>query len=897
VKALRRFVKRLGASVFKQDDSGRLEEELAEHLRLLTEEQLRAGLPANEAARAARIQLGARQAITETYRDEQRLRWLEDLRRDARYGCRMLIRNPGLAGTAILSLALGIGANTAVFSVVNAVLLRPIAAPEPERIVMFVNTSPTGRGANASPAKFAHWRALTDVLDDVAAFRTGVRNLTDGDVPEQVPWGQVSADFFHLFGASFAMGRGFSADEDRPGGADVVVLSRALWERRFGGDSGIIGRAISVGGVPHVVVGVLANFPFNEFGEVPELWTPFHPDPNATDQGHSFRAAGRLKPGVSLEQARARLAVSAGAYRTRFPDSLPKANSFSVDPLYETLVGNVRRLLLVLAGAVGLVLLIACANVANLLLARAAGRAREIAVRSAIGGSRGRIVRQLLTESVVLSLTGGAMGLAVGLAGIRALMSVSTAGLPRVGEAGALVTVDWRVLLFTITMAMCTGLIFGVMPAIQGSRSDLTVALKEGGRSGSGGRGNWSRATLVVVQTSLALVLLIGSALFIRSAIALSRVARGFDATSVLSLQTSLNSPQYRTSASVERAVQEVTRRLRAVPGVEAGTATCCAPLQGGYILPFVIAGRPLEGQWHDAVWWRTISAQYFEVFRIPVLSGRAFTDRDIAGAPPVAIINQAMARKLWPGVDPLTARLTIGRSVDGRTVLREFAGEPERQIVGIVGDTRDFALSSNPDPTMYVPQAQLPDDVNAYFGGLGPMTWAVRTQVPPMSVSQTVEEQIRQATGAPVTGVRTMDAVVERSTSRQRFNMWMMTIFGSVAVLLAAIGIYGLMAYSVAQRQREIGIRLALGAQRGDIRRAIVLQGMRLTAAGLVLGLGAAWGLARFVEAFMFAVDVHDSAVFVSVSVILAVVAVAAVAVPAARASRVDAIVALRHD
>ena len=897
MKTLRRFVRRLVASVRGRRNDDRVREELAEHLTLLTEEHVRAGMPPDEALRSARLKVGAHEPIAEAYYDVQRLRWLEDFGRDLRYGCRTLLRNPGLAATAILSLALGIGANTAVFSVVNAVLLRPISAPEPERIVMFVNTSPTGRGANASPAKFAHWRALTDVLDNVAAFRTGVRNLTDREVPEQLPWGQVSADFFHLFGASFAMGRGFSADEDRPGGADVVVLGRTIWERRFGGDSGIIGRTISVGGVPHVAIGVLANFPFNEFGEVPEVWTPFHLDPNATDQGHSFRAAGRLKPGVSLEQARARLAVSADVYRTRFPDSLPKANSFSVDPLYETLVGNVRRLLLVLAGAVGLVLLIACANVANLLLARAAGRAREIAVRSAIGGSRGRIVRQLLTESVVLSLTGGAVGLAVGLAGIRALMSVNTAGLPRVGEAGALVTVDWRVLLFTILVSVCTGLIFGVMPAIKGSKSDLIVALKEGGRSGSGGRGNRSRAALVVVETSLALVLLIGSALFIRSAIALAEVDRGFETTSVLSLQTSLSGPQYHTSAGVDRVVQEVMGRLRAMPGVEAGTATCCAPLQRAYILPFVIAGRPLEGQWHDAVWWRTISADYFEVFRIPVLSGRAFTDRDTAGSPPVAIINQAMARKLWPGVDPLSARLTIGRSVDGRTVLREFAGEPERQIVGIVGDTRDFALTSNPDPTMYVPQAQLPDEVNAYFGSLGPMTWAVRTRVPPMAMSQTVQEQIRQVTGAPVTGVRTMDAIVAQSTSRQRFNMWMMTIFGGVAVLLAAIGIYGLVAYSVAQRQREIGIRMALGAQRGDIRRAIVLQGVRLAGTGLVVGLGAAWGLARFVEAFVFAVDVHDATVFVSVPVILALVAVAAVAVPAVRASRVDAVVALRHD
>ncbi len=818
--------------------------------------------------------------------------FLDSLIWDLKYALRAFRRSPTFAAAAVAALTLGIGANTAVFSVVNTVLLEPVAAPDPDRLVVFMNTSPNGRGAAASPAKFQHWREQTAVVQDVSAFRTGVLNLTDGDVPEQVRSGQVSAEFFRLFGAPFLMGRGFSAEEDRPGEPPVVVLSRALWERRFNRDADILGRAIAIGGTPHVVTGVLGEFPFSEFGPVPEIWTPFQLDPNTTDQGHYFNAAGRLRPGVSLEQAQAQLQVSAEAFRTKFPDAIGPDNAFSVDPIRETLVSNVRPLLLVLAGAVSLVLLIACANVANLLLARATGRTREIALRAAVGGSRGRIVRQLLTESLVLSLVGGVGGLIVGMLGIRALMSVNTAGLPRVGEAGALVAIDWRVLAFTMVVAIVTGLVFGAIPAIQGSRSDLTSALKEGGRSGSGGRQNRSRSVLVVVEMALALVLLVGSALLIRSAVALARVYPGFDPTNVLALQTSLGGPQYQTSAGIERAVQNVKERLRAVPGVEIATATCCVPLQGGYGLPFVIAGRALEGAAHGGAGWRTTSAGYFEVFRIPIVRGRSFTDRDDGAALPVVVINEAMAREFWPDSDPLNDRLVIGRSV-----MREFANEPERQIIGVVGDTRDGGLNNNPGPMMYVPQAQLPDEVNALNTTIMPMTWVVRTSVEPTTIGQVVQEQIRQATGLPVTNVRSMDSIVVQSTSRQRFNMWMMTVFGSVALLLAAIGIYGLMAYSVAQRQREIGIRLALGAQRADVGRMVVFQGMRLALAGVVVGVGIAFWLSRFIASLVYGVDVHDSVVFTSVPIVLALVALAAVVIPAIRASRLDPIVALRNE
>lgn len=820
------------------------------------------------------------------------MRFLDSLLWDLRHAFRSFRRSPTFTLAAVAALALGIGANTAVFSVVNAVLLEPVAAPDPDRLVLFMNTSPNGSGPAASPAKFQHWREQTAVVQDVSAFRSGVLNLTTGDIPEQVRSGQVSSAFFRLFRAPFAMGRGFSDDEDRPNGPRVVVLSRIAWERRFNSDPEILGRAISLGGTPHLVVGVLGDFPFSEFGPVPDVWTPFQLDPNTTDQGHYFTAAGRLKPGVELEQARAQLQVSADAFRNKFPDAIQPNNGFSVDPIRDVLVSNVRPLLLVLGGAVGLVLLIACANVANLLLARATGRSREIALRAAVGGSRGRIIRQLLTESVVLSSAGGIAGLALGMFGMRALLSVNTAGLPRVGEAGALVSVDWRVLVFTMAVAIGTGLLFGVIPAIQGSRSDLSSALKEGGRGGSAGRQNRSRSFLVVVEMALALVLLVGSALLIRSAVALARVDPGFDASNVLTLQTSLDGARFQTSMGIEQIVQNVKERLRSVPGVEIVTATCCVPLQGGYGLPFVIAGRPLEGPQHGGGGWRTTSAGYFEVFRIPVVRGRAFTDRDTAAAPPVAIINEAMARQFWPDSDPLSDRLIIGRNV-----MREFANEPERQIIGVVGDTRDGGLNNDPGPMMFIPQAQLPDEANALNVSIRPMNWIVRTTVDPMTISQTVQEQIRQVTGLPVSDVRSMDSIVVQSTSRQRFNMWMMTVFGSLALLLAAIGIYGLMAYSVAQRQREIGIRLALGAQVSDVRRMVVFQGMRLALVGVVIGVGAAFGLAQYVGTLVYDVGVHDPLVFTVVPIVLSLVALVAVFVPALRASRLDPVVALRNE
>ncbi len=820
---------------------------------------------------------------------------VDTLLRDIRHALRMFVQSPAFALAAVAALTLGIAVNTASFSVVNAVLLRPLPFPNADRMVYFMTVSPNGSGPAASPAKFQHFREQAQIVDRVSAFTQGVVNYTDGSQPEQFRSGRVSSEFFSLFGAQTIQGRTFTPEEDRPGGDRVVVLSKALWETRFKRDPAVVGQAMSIGGFPYTVVGVLGDFNFQDFGALPpQVWVPFQLDPNTADQGHYFQSAGRLKEGVSLDQAKARMNASSADFKAKFPNGLGPNQSFGADLVGEVLVRNVRQSLFVLVGAVGFVLLIACANVANLLLVRATGRKREIAIRAALGGSRGRIISQVMTESIVLSVIGGALGLAFGALAIRALLSVNTAGLPRIGVDGALVGIDWRVVAFTVGVSLATGVLFGLIPALQSSKTDLTSTLKEtGGRSGTGFRQNKTRSILVVTEVALALTLLVGSALLIRSAVALSQVDPGFDANNVLTMRMSVTGPQFASAQAVDLMVRNGTDRLRALPGVVAASSTCCVPLQGGYGLPFVIVGRPLaDGPFHGGGQWINVTPGYFDVFKIPVKRGRDFTERDDSVALPVVIINEAFANEHFKDKDPLNERLVIGRGV-----MREFATEGERQIIGVVGDTRDGGLQQQPGPAMYIPQSQVPDAASALNLGLSPMGWVVRTAGDPYALSAAVQEELRQATGLPVSNVRSMAEIVERSTSRQRFNMWLMTVFGASALLLAAIGIYGLMAYTVEQRTQEIGIRLSLGADGASVRRMVVFQGMRLAIAGVVIGLAASWGLARLMTSFLFDVTAQDPLVFIGVPVLLTVVAFFAVWFPALRAAKVDPMVALRYE
>jgi len=822
---------------------------------------------------------------------------METFVHDIRYTIRTLIKAPAFTLAAIAALTLGIAANTAIFSVVNAVLLKPLSAPDPDRVVFFMNASPQGSGPAASPAKFAHWRQQTSVIEESSAFNNNIVNYTGAGLVEQFRGGRVSADFFKLFGAPIFRGRTFSAEEDRPNGEKVAVLSYNLWTRRFGSDPDVVGRAVTLGNEPYTVIGILGpDFDVEDWwgGPPPEIWMPFQLDPNSTDQGNYFRAAARLLPGVTLEQAKARVKLSTDEFRSRFPTMLNKETYFSVERVQDVLVRNVRKTLLVLAGAVGFVLLIACANVANLLLVRATGRRREIAIRAAIGAGRGRIVRQLLTESIVLSLAGGALGLALGVTGIRALLSINTAGLPRIGREGALVAVDWRVALFAAAVSLATGVVFGLIPALHASRADLSGTLKESaGRSGTGFRQNKMRSVLVVTEMALALVLLVGAALLIRTSLALRAVDPGFDASRVLTMRMSVSSPQFFKADAVERLVRTGVERLATVPGVEVASATCCVPLEGGYGLPFVIAGRPLkDAPSHGGGGFLTVSPGYFEVFKIAMKRGRSFTERDDAQGPPVVIINETFARQYFKDGDPLNERLIIGKSF-----MREFATEQPRQIVGVAADVRDGGLNNEPNPAMYVPQAQIPDAANMLNVRLTPIAWVVRTRMSPYAVSAAVQEQLRQVTSLPVSDVRSMEDVVSRSISRQRFNMLLMTVFGASALLLAAIGIYGLMAYSVEQRTQEIGIRLALGAASADVRRMIVVQGMRLAIVGVVIGLASAFGLARIISNLLYGVTARDPLVFIAVPLVLTTVALVGVWLPARRAIRVDPVTALRAE
>ena len=826
---------------------------------------------------------------------------LDTFVRDVKHSIRMFIKSPGFTLTAVAALALGIGANTAIFSIVDAVLLKPVPVHDPDRFVMLMNTfvsrtGESGSGPGASPAKFQHWRSQP-VLTEVSAFRTGVMNYAAGEIVEQVRSMQMSADGFECWGLPIMRGRSYTVQEDLPNGPRVVLISQGFWTRRFAGNPQILGKTILLSGEPYTIIGIVAeNQNSLEFGPPTDVYIPFQIDPNTTDQGHYFQVVGRLKPGVDLKQAQARLQASAAEYRTRFPNALTPRDGFTVATYRDAVVQNVRPILFVLLGAVSLVLLIACANVANLLLVRATGRRREIAIRAAIGAGRGRMIRQLLTESVLLSLTGGVLGLLLGFAGMRALLAINTAGLPRLGEDGVAVGMDWRVALFAIAVSLLTGIVFGLFPALQSSRADLNSCLKDSsGRSGTGLRQNKARALLVVSEVGLAVILLIGSALLIRTFLALYAVDRGFDTTNVVTMRMSLTGPRFLKSAGVAEVTRDALERIRALPGVVTATATCCVPLQGGYGLPFNIVGQPpSEGPYTGGGGWTTVAPGFFEVFRMPIKRGRTFNERDDGKSPPVVIINETMAKRFWKDRDPLNDRILIG---GGAANMKELRDEPPRQIVGIVGDVRGGGLNRDPDPVMYVPQAQTTDAINALNVRIAPISWVVRSNGNPRSLISAIQRELRQVTGLPISDVHSMDEVVALSTARQRFNMILMTVFGGSALLLASIGIYGLMAYSVEQRTQEIGIRLALGAGASQVRNMVVLQGMVLAIAGVVIGIVATFGLTRFIDSILFGVKSRDPVVFVTVPVLLSIVALAAVWLPASRASRVNPLDSLRYE
>ena len=819
---------------------------------------------------------------------------VDAISRDIHFAVRSLLKAPGFTVVAILVMAVGIGANTAVFSVVNTVLLKPLTYPDPHSLVHLMNIGDQGSFRGANVPKFNIWRQQTGVFQHVAAFDTGGAglNLTGNDQPEQVQGVHVSADYFSILGAPVIAGRTFTAAEDSPHGGNIVVLSYGLWKRRFGGDRNIVGKNIQLNGLPYQVVGVIGREFVSE--NPPDLWLPFQFEMTSTDQAHYFGVIARLKAGVTVPMANAQLKLAADQYRTTYPGTLGPNDSFGVTLLQELMVRDTRSSLYVLLGAVGLVLLIACANVANLLLIRATARQRELATRSALGAGRGHIIRQLLTESLVVSLTGGMLGLILGFAGVRFLLAINPGSIPRIGQDGSAVTVDLNVLLFTLGVSLLTGLLFGLVPAISASRKNLAAVLNEtSNRAGVGFRSGKVRSVLVVSEMALALVLVIGAALLIRTFMKLQSVDPGFDTHNVLTMAMSISGDRFLKTAGVAQVIHDGTERINAVPGVTASAAACCLPLQGGFGLPFNIVGRANGNNPNTGgAGYFPVSWSYFDVFKVPVLRGRNFTDRDNGSAPGVVIINEAMVKKFWPNGDALNDQIEIGAGMGPVFV------EPPRQVIGIVGDTRDGGLNQDPGPTMYIPVAQMPDQVTALNSRIAPLEWIVRTHMQPHSLSSAVANAIREATGGlPLAHIRSMDEIVVLTTSRERFNMLLLSVFGASALLMAAIGIYGLMAYSVQQRTQELGVRMALGAQAWDIRNMVIRQGMLLAGTGLLIGIGGAFWLTRFLTGFLFGVRSWDPTAFILTPIILSAVALVAVWVPARKATRVDPMTALRFE
>ncbi len=823
---------------------------------------------------------------------------METLLADIRQSLRVLIKSPGFTLVAVLALSLGIGANTAIFSVIDRVLLAPLPYPDSERIMELQRKFPNGNGSSVSIPKYMAWRQ-SQSFDGVAAYDFGglTLNLGTGDRPNPVRALKATSDFFRVFGVSPILGRTFNPAEDLPNAGKFTVLTYPMWKNRLNGDRDIVGKAITLSGERYEVLGVLPE------GFEPEpptdVYLPEQFDPNSTNQGHIYIVAGRLKPGATISGAEAELAVIADRFRVAHPEIMEKGESVRVLPLRVALGGEIRFALLILAGAVGFVLLIACANVANLLLARAAGRQRELAIRAAVGASRWRIARQLLTESLILGVAGGIGGLALGAVGVRVLLALSPGNLPRINDPehvhGPVALMDWRILVFLFAISLLTGLIFGLIPALRMSRSDVNAALKDSsGRSGTSHTHNRLRSVLVMSEIALAVVLLAGAALMIRTFAGLRSANPGIDPTQLMVLKTPTSGARYATTAQVDNMIRQATDQLQALPGVQVAAAAVSVPMdQVGIDMPFNIPGRASKGEkWDGDEYWRFVSPGYFEALRIPLLRGRTFTRNDTEKSDRVVIINQEFAKKYWPNQDPIGQRLLIGHA------LGDVFEEPERQVVGIVGSVTESSLAEGIRPVMYVPQSQITDGLTKLAGSLLPLRWMIRTSGDPLTVAPAVQRTFESldAQLAP-SHVETMEQVISESNARGNFNTLLLTVFAGIALLLAAVGIYGLMAYAVQQRTQEIGIRMALGANQGKIMRLVLGQGMRLAAIGTVTGLAAAFGLTRLLSNFLYGVKPGDPLAYSIVAMVLITVTIIAAFVPTRRAMKVDPIVALRSE
>jgi putative ABC transport system permease protein len=815
---------------------------------------------------------------------------MDNLLKDIRYAVKSMVRQPALTAVAVITVALGVGANTAIFSAVNAILLRPLPYQEPERIVQLWETNGQ-RGysrATASLPNFVDWRDQNQSFEYIAAFLGRGFNLTGADRPERVQGAVVSSSFFSALGARPALGRGFLPEEEKPGNHRVAVLSHGLWQRAFGADPDIIGKTLTLSGNAFTIVGVLTQgFQFPDpSGRNPlsdpeaniEVLVPLAFDPqNLGDRGsHILNVLARLAPGVEIAQAQADMSTIASRLSEHYPDSNGGWGA-NVVPLHEQIIGRMKSLLYILLAAVGFILLIACTNVASLLLARAAARRKEIAIRLAIGATRWRLIRQLLTESVLLSLAGGAAGLLLAFWLIDAFVSLSPSDLPRTQE----ISVDARVLAFTVGLSILTGIIFGLAPALKSSRADLNEALKEAGRGSAVGDRNRIQSGLVVSEIALALVLLVGAGLMVRSFIRLVDVDTGFDTENLLTTEVALPFASYREPQKRIDFYEQVIAKIAALAGVEQAGAVSSLPLSGhNDHLTFIIEGaQPALLTEAPAANWRAISADYFQAMGMELLRGRYFTADDRKGSTEVVIINQVMAERFWPGQDPIGKRI----------IIYDLDEKPWREIVGIVENVRHFGMNREPAPEMYVPHWQRPQSS---------MTLVARTAHDPGGLAAAMRETVLSTDkNQPVYNVRTMKELVSKAVASPQAVTVLLGGFALVGAALAAIGIYGLVSYSVSRRTHEIGIRMALGAQSKNIMKMVVRQAMLLTAIGVSVGLVAAFALTRLMESLLYGVTATDPLTFIAVPLLLAGVALAACAVPARRAARVDPMVALRYE
>lgn len=868
-----------------------LDAELRFHLERQIADYVAAGMSPEEARRRARLEFGGLDQVKEECRDVGAARFVETLIQDLRYGLLQMRRNPGFTAVAIVTLALGISATTAIFSVIDTVLLKPLHAPDPDRIVIFMNTSRQGSGPFAADIEFNLWRKQTRVLEDVSGFVPVSYYLTGVRQPQKVNAMWVTGDYFRLFGLHIVRGRGFTPQEEMGTGrlfenGHVAVLSNGFWESAFGGDPRILGKTVSLSGNLYEVVGIMAPHVETEAAGRTDAWLPFPMSPNSKNQVHYFGAAGRLKAGVTLAMANSQLKLMTQAFRREYPNTISakQGDTYSVQRMRDEIVRNVRFSLLALMAAVSLVLFIACANAANMLLARSASKTREMAIRAALGAGRGRIIRQLLTESVLLSSAAAFVGIAVGVVGVRALLSLAPSTIPRIGPDGSNVTMDWRVLLFGIFLALITGIVFGLIPGLSATRTGQDSALRQGsGRTGTSLPQAKARSVLVIAEMSLALVLLIAAGLLIRTLAALRSVDPGFDAHNVVTTRTPM-SPKLLKSPQVDQVVQNAIQRLDDLPGVKAVGLTTILPLSGEFNrLPVAATAEANRGFGREVF----VSPDYFAALKIPLLRGRLFTQSDRLDSPSVVIISQAMARQLWRNGDAMGKQIIIGKGLGSRLQ------QPPRRIVGIVGDVRANGLDLASQPAVFIPSAQRPD---SQWAGAS-ASWVVRTRTQSAFLNTEIQNTLRQATGLPVPPLRSMEDVIAQSTERQSFNMLLMSIFGASALVLAVIGIYGVMSYLVVQRTRELGIRLALGAQKADVLRMVLGEGLRLALVGMAVGLLGALALTRYLTSLLFDVKPSDPLTFLAVSLLLISVALLACYIPARRAANVDPMVALRHE